>query len=285
MGEKKTWGKLGKLNSVDERALASVGLQSTDGEMGEPNSDAKALQTPIDEPLLNVNNTQTGGLKTIAELVVKRMLLSDLKPHPQNPRIHPKEGSTEWEVLRKSLDHDYFDPIVFNKRNGFLVSGHLRTKVLTASGYTHADCVIVDYDDEVHFARMIAANKSIGKDDKRTLRDVLSKLTVGTIDISLTGFSTAELEKVFTKKRDDAQRPGELFIEELMEQHNYVVLYFDNEVDWKQAETVLGIQSGMYKTGGFIKRGIARVLNGPETIAKLLGQSSGIHPEGETNAP
>ena len=54
----------------------------------------------------------------IAGLTVARMKLSDLVPHPQNPRHHPEPGSPAWESLKKSLEHDFFDPLIANVLDG-----------------------------------------------------------------------------------------------------------------------------------------------------------------------
>jgi DNA modification methylase len=133
-----------------------------------------------------------------ATLTVKRLPLSKLKPHPRNPRSHPAPGSAEWLTLKKSLESDYFDPLVANRRgckNGehVLVSGHLRAKVLAESGYTEADCVIVDWDEQTHLARMIAANKLQGENDDKLLAEIFRELTAAEMDLDLTGFTAEEL--------------------------------------------------------------------------------------------
>lgn len=130
----------------------------------------------------------------VAELHIERVKLSQLKPHPKNPRKHPKQGTPEWDVLLASLEHDYFDPMVWNTRNKMLVSGHLRKKVLMSMGVTEADVVVVDYDENTHIARMIAANKAIGEDDKFKLTELFGGLAkVEGFNLSLTGFSLAEV--------------------------------------------------------------------------------------------
>lgn len=132
--------------------------------------------------------------KVTAELHVKRMPLSQLNPHPRNPRVHPEEGSEEWNVLVSSLSHDYFDPMVWNKRNGMLVSGHLRRKVMETMGIVEADVVEVDYSEDVHVARMIAANKLIGRNDNTILTELFASLKVDDFDLALTGFTLPEVE-------------------------------------------------------------------------------------------
>jgi len=135
----------------------------------------------------------------VANLTIERRKLADLKPHERNPRRHPEPGTAAWATLKASLEHDYFDPIVVNVRNGKLVSGHLRTKVLREAGFTEADCVVVDYDEPTHIARMIAANKFSGEDNMPELKDLLLELDTGELDMDLTGFDNAELERLMTQ--------------------------------------------------------------------------------------
>ena len=139
------------------------------------------------------------GKQKAATLTLKRLPMSKLKPHPRNPRVHPDPGTPEWDTLKRSLAQDYFDPIVFNTRNGMLVSGHLRVKVMRAENYTHADAVVVDYDDNTHLARMIAANKSIGEDNRAALKDLLQELDTGAMDMAVTGYAETEIEDLMTQ--------------------------------------------------------------------------------------
>ena len=135
-----------------------------------------------------------------ATVTIRRMSLADLKPHPRNPRIHPEPGSPQWEVLKASLKSDYFDPILYNQRNGMLVSGHLRVKVLKEAGFTEADCVVVDYDESTHIARMLAANKLQGEDDMSSIKDLLAELDTGAMDMGLTGYTEQEIEDLLAGK-------------------------------------------------------------------------------------
>ncbi|MDR1304274.1 MAG: hypothetical protein LBK76_03525 [Verrucomicrobiales bacterium] len=128
-----------------------------------------------------------------AVIEVRRLALADIKPHPKNPRKHPEENSAAWLVLKKSLERDYFDPLVVNRRNGMLVSGHLRHKILLASGFTHADVSLVDYDEATHVARLIAANSLIGEFDDATLTALAAELNAASLSASLAGWTEDEL--------------------------------------------------------------------------------------------
>lgn len=136
----------------------------------------------------------------VASLVVDTMPLASLKPHPRNPRKHPAKDSPEWKVLEASLKHDYFDPIVWNVRNGQLVSGHLRTKVLLSMGYEKADVVVVDYDEPTHIARLMAANKAIGENDLPKMQELFGELkTVEGFDMAMAGFTLPEVDDLFSE--------------------------------------------------------------------------------------
>lgn len=72
------------------------------------------------------------------------------------------------------------------------------------------------------------------------------------------------------------------FTQILDEAHNYIVLYFDSEVDWLQAQTLFGIKqvkllstaNGRDNKNGF-KYGIGRVMRGSEAINRLLDMKYG----------
>ena len=140
--------------------------------------------------------TPTRAPRKEARATMRRMALTKLTPHPKNPRVHPDPGTPGWKNLRRSLEHDYFDPLIWNKRNGMLVSGHLRYKVMADLGFTHADVIVVDYDEETHVARMIAANKNQGADDEDALTDLLAELGDMDIDLELTGLTAECISRI-----------------------------------------------------------------------------------------
>jgi len=129
----------------------------------------------------------------IAELCIERWELSAIQPHPKNPRTHPPKGSPKWEALRKSLEFDYFDPLVVNRRNGMLVSGHKRHPMMVDLGFVQADVSVVDYDEPTHYARMIAANSHLGEFEEALLSKLAGEIEAAGLDAALAGFD----EKAF----------------------------------------------------------------------------------------
>lgn len=138
-----------------------------------------------------------------ATLNLKSLPLARInKPHPENPRTLPAEGSPERSTLRASLAHDYFDPVIWNERNGLLVSGHVRVPEMIALGFTHADVVVVDYDEPTHLARMLAANAHSGKNESGKLEALYTSLRQTSINPVLALLQALPPAKMVPKNGD-----------------------------------------------------------------------------------
>ena len=130
------------------------------------------------------------------KIVIERKKLDDLIPHPKNPRIHPSPGDEQWETLKESLSNVYYDPLVVNKRNGMLVSGHLRRKIMQSAGCVEADVVVIDVDEPTHVALLMSANNNQGRFDNDALAPLIKELQDSSYDLKLTGFTDEQIEKL-----------------------------------------------------------------------------------------
>ena len=89
-------------------------------------------------------------------------------------------------------------------------------------------------------------------------------------DLKLTGFERTELDKILGNL--DPETDGTIkFSEEVGEAHNFVVLYFDNDLDWLSAQTHFSLESVHSKrqNGKPWSKGVGRVINGAEYLKKL----------------
>lgn len=122
----------------------------------------------------------------------KSININKLKPAEYNPRIDLKPGDKEFEKIRKSIEEfGYVDPVIINK-DGTIIGGHQRYKVLKDIGYTEIECIVIDIDKDKEKALNIALNKISGDWDKVKLKDLLTELQgIGMAEI--TGFDLAEL--------------------------------------------------------------------------------------------
>lgn len=205
--------------------------------------------------------------------------INDLNPAVYNPRklLTPKDK--EYQKLKRSIEEfGYVDPIIVNKRNHVVVGGHQRLNVLIAMGYEEIDVVYVDLDEKREKALNIALNKISGKWQEETLKDILLDLDNGDFDVELTGFDMDEIEKLMNKFADDFDQGAEIeFAQELMEEHQYLVLYFDNSLDWQVAKELFGIKTVAAKWSEKRNRsGVGRVVRGADILKKIQDPGKGL---------
>lgn len=125
--------------------------------------------------------------------IIKKKI-KDLKEAPYNPRVISKE---ELESLKKSIKKfGYVEPIIINKRTGFVVGGNQRLKVLKELGYDEVDIVEVDLTDEEEKTLNLALNKISGDWDEEKLIDILNDIKEQEGDLlEYTGFDEDEVYK------------------------------------------------------------------------------------------
>ena len=122
--------------------------------------------------------------------------LSWLKPAKYNPRKNLTPGDPEYEAIRRSIEaFDYVDPIIANK-DGTIIGGHQRYRVLSDLGYENATVVIVDKTKDEEKALNIALNKATGDWDIRKLAELIGEIDMSDLDATLTGFNREQIEQL-----------------------------------------------------------------------------------------
>ncbi len=133
------------------------------------------------------------------KLITKK--LKDLRPAPYNPRQTLKPGEHEYEAIKASLgEFGLVQPLVWNKRSGFLVGGHQRREVLIAEGLKEAQVVEVDLD-EVSEKKLNLQLNGTGRWDDGKLAEILSGMKLESVDIGSLGFSGREIADLLTKAK------------------------------------------------------------------------------------
>lgn len=196
-------------------------------------------------------------------------------PQPKNPNKH---NDKQIELLAKIIKaQGWRNPIVVSNRSGFVVKGHGRLMAAQKLGVSKVPVDRQDYASEAEeYADLLADNKiaELSKNDKGSLKDLLAEVDTGVIDIELTGFTEDEIEKMMTENADITEKPEVELSPELFEEHNYVVLYFDNTLDWQNAIHLLGIKTVTDELGNRARnakgepgrKGIGHVLEGKKVL-------------------
>lgn len=205
-----------------------------------------------------------------------------------NPR---KISVEQMERLKESIDKnpDYFEcrPVILSDRTGELVviAGNQRVKAATAIGLEAVPTILLSgLTEEREKEIIIRDNVNNGEWDE----ELLAEWDAALLDDWGVDISALSEENISpTGEEKDSGIAGVIpFTEVLGEEHNYIVLYFDNDVDWLQAQSVFDIQpvrtlstrkDGAFKNKGFAdKVGLGRVLNGAKALNKILGQDENI---------
>lgn len=212
--------------------------------------------------------------QTMNGFPVRRMQLSKLKPADWNPR---KISHAELEKLRTSLESFGVPvPIVWNERSGTTVGGHQRVKALLLNGVAETDVIVVNLDEVREKQLNLALNRISGDWDDDLLREVFKCLQSDGAEISLTGFDDDEIADLF--KEDTKEIKGEIELgPELLEEHNILILHFDNEMDWRAAIETFGLQkvtdrigqAARKPTGAVGRSGLNTVIAGAEVLRMI----------------
>jgi hypothetical protein len=213
--------------------------------------------------------------------------MKSIKSDPTNARVHDDANQT---AIKQSLKDLGAGRSILMDSDNVLIAGNgvyeqaqnlgLPVRVIESDGTELIAIKRTDLktDDDKRKALAIADNKtsdlSIFDDDK--LQELFSSME----DFKeSSGFDTAEIEKLMEKatledNNDQAEeeKPEIEFTEELLEKHNYLVLYFDNEIDWLQAKTLFDIKTvhSLNSRPGYEKKGIGRVINGAKALNVII---------------
>lgn len=195
--------------------------------------------------------------------------IKELKPYKKNAKKHPK---TQVEQIANSIkEFGFTQPVLIDKDNN-VVAGHGRVLGAKKAGLKEVPTLCLDdLTEEQIKAYRLADNKlnESGWDDgllKQSLEEIEE------INMDLFGFSEDAIESDMLEVEPDVP-----FTEVLNEENNYIVLKFDNKVDWLNAMGMLGIQKVRAlptKKGGNRKSfgeraGVGRVIDGVKALERL----------------
>lgn len=206
------------------------------------------------------------------KLKIEYVDIDSIKPYKNNAKQHPAE---QIEQIKSSITQfGMDDPIgIWNNE---VVEGHGRLIACKELGYTEVPIIRLDHlTDEERKAYTLVHNKLTMNSDFDI--DTLNEELDGIINVDMEEFGFEKILEELEELEEDI-KPEVEFTEVLGEEHNYIVLYFDNEVDWLQAESLFDIKPvknlSTRKDGkiseGMASTGIGRVIRGTDAINKIM---------------
>lgn len=130
-------------------------------------------------------------------VTIRLMPVRMLRPAPYNPRQDLDRDDPRYRKLRRSIRRfGLVEPLVWNRRTGHVVGGHLRLKILRELGWKRVPVSIVDLDPDRERALNVMLNNRAAQSDwdLEQLRKVLEALEASpTAKLADAGFTPADL--------------------------------------------------------------------------------------------
>lgn len=186
-----------------------------------------------------------------------------LKGLPKNPRLIKDD---KFEDLKKSISEcevmTAIREVVVTPYNDnyIVIAGNQRFKAMEELKFKTIPCKVVPKGTPTKVMREIAIkdNQHSGEHDWKVLKEEWSK-------------EEYEAWGLEDEKEKEVKTEGDIeFSEYLNESNNYVVLFFNNDIDWLQAQTHFGLKTVCSKRGNGEKwsTGRGRVIDGAKYLDK-----------------
>ena len=197
---------------------------------------------------------------------IKKIKIDTLLEYPGNAR----KGNVG--ILVESLKvNGQYRPIIVQKSTNYVLAGNHLLKAANRLEWDEIDAVVIDVDDERALKIVLADNRTadLGEYDHDLLHSLLKELE----DFAGTGYSIQdidELEKLGGAPKEE-EKPEVEFSLALREENNYLVLVFDNAMDWQAAIDTFGLKTvkAWDSKPGFSRMGVGRVIRGQPILNRL----------------
>ena len=197
------------------------------------------------------------------ELNIKYMNIRDLKPYKKNAKKHSKE---QVEQIANSIkEFGFTQPVIIDKNNE-VVAGHGRILGAKKAGLKQVPTVCLEEltEEQIKAYRLVDNKLNESEWDKKTLKEELDEL--------YNSFSMEDFGFEIGIENIDLLQEGKREIApELGEANNYIVLEFDTEQEWEDAQFYFDLKEVETpdKNPKIRRKGIGRVIKGKEILEIL----------------
>lgn len=190
--------------------------------------------------------------------------IQELVPYKKNPKNH---NNKDIDLIVKSIKRNgWADPLLVCPETMEVLSGNGRLMAAKKLGMEEVPIVYAPkgLSEKQKADLVIASNKLV---EVSGYNDNLQEL-MDMFELNPEDFGMKALEEELGSEEVE---PEIEFTEELREEHNYIVLYFDNEVDWLTACEKFNIhnQHALDSRAGYTRSGVGRVVRGVDVLNKI----------------
>ena len=209
----------------------------------------------------------------LSELVKKIIPISQLSPMKDNAKKHPawQIEKLVFSISTYSKDEPHLlQPLVVDEKNTVLI-GNGRLEAIKQLGWQTVEVIVKDgLTEDQKKALSILDNKSVSLEWNE---DILVKELPDLADKALeTGFSEKEIQNLLMKANkaieENVEQPTYDMTPQLYEKYDYILLFFDNEIDFLNASQLVGLKK-MRDRMKNQKVGLYRAVKGNDAIAKI----------------
>lgn len=195
-------------------------------------------------------------------LYIEKVDINLVKKNPNNPRII--KGDKYKKLVKSIIDFPEMlrvRPIVVDE-NMIVLGGNMRLKACVDAGLKEIPIIrFVNLPEERKKEFIVKDNVGYGEWDWDLLEVDWDVSLLEDWGLDWGGKAEAEVEL-----------PGEMTFNQAIDyQSNYIVLKFSKDIDWIQAQSIFGLESG-WNIGGNgkeIGKGVGRVVDGVDAILKI----------------
>jgi len=200
-----------------------------------------------------------------------KLEINKLKPNKENPRIIK---DYKFKKLVKSIkefpEMMELRPIIVDE-DMTILGGNMRYRASIKAGLKEVPVKIAkDLSDEQKQEFIVKDNVGFGEWEWDILANEWDSKILDKWGLDIP-FTEDDVEEMSNPNNIDTEN---IFATELDRESNYIVLKFDNDIDWIQAKTLFGLktETARRQNGKPWSSGIGRVLNGTEAINKLTNE-------------
>ena len=215
---------------------------------------------------------------TQSDIVVTEATIADLIPDDKNLNQGTQFGQ---HLIEKSLRELGAGRSLLLDKNNRIIAGNKTTE--NAAAIDLNDVIIVESDG----TKLVAVKRTdIDLDSERGRKLALADNATSAANLEWDEEQMAAMKKEFDNFKPEEwgviQKVKEVkeeiqgdvpFTEVLNEEHNYIVLFFDNNVDWLQALSLFDVKQvknyPTSKDGDNTKLGVGRVIRGADALEKI----------------
>lgn len=197
------------------------------------------------------------------ELNITYRPIKELKPYKKNAKKHSKE---QVEQIANSIkEFGFTQPVIIDKHD-YVVAGHGRILGAKKAGLKQVPTVCLDEltEEQIKAYRLVDNKLNESEWDKKTLKEELDEL-YGSFSMEDFGFgiSIENIDLLQEGKREIAPELGEA--------NNYIVLEFDTEQEWEDAQFYFDLKEVETpdKNPKIRRKGIGRVIKGKDILEIL----------------